>query len=70
MMVEMGAGPRPPRLLAVHGPAPPRYEPGNPFETRSSDYYRYLDQQIGKLLERARPTTPHVMVVSDHGASA
>ncbi len=43
------------------------YEPGNPFETALRDYYRFLDEQLGKLLERV-PDDVYVLIVSDHGA--
>jgi len=43
------------------------YEPGNPFENAIHDYYVYLDQELGKLLERLDEDTA-VLVVSDHGA--
>jgi len=68
-MVEMG----PDRLH--HGfwkycdPLHPKFEPGNPFESAMRDYYRYLDGEVGKLLETA-PDDAAVMIVSDHGARA
>ncbi len=43
------------------------YEPGNPYENVIRDYYRYLDQEIGKVLD-ALPAETSVMIVSDHGA--
>lgn len=43
------------------------YEPGNKYETAIFDYYRYLDGNLGKLLEIIGKDTA-VLVVSDHGA--
>ena len=66
-MVEMG----PDRLHHVFwqhfDPQHPKYEAGNPFETAFQDYYRYLDQQVGSLME-ALPEDVVVIVMSDHGA--
>ena len=47
----------------------PRYEPGNKYENAILDYYRYLDRQVGELLEMLDDDTA-VLVVSDHGAQA
>jgi predicted AlkP superfamily phosphohydrolase/phosphomutase len=67
MVVEMG----PDRLHHVFwqhvDPKHPKYEPGNKFETSFQDYYRFLDRQIGRLLE-ALPDDAVVFVMSDHGA--
>jgi predicted AlkP superfamily phosphohydrolase/phosphomutase len=43
------------------------YEPGNPFETAMLDYYRGVDEKLGRLLRFADDDTA-VLVVSDHGA--
>lgn len=50
-----------------HDPTHVHYEPGNPFEDVIRDYYVYLDQEIGTLLELLTDDTV-VLVVSDHGA--
>jgi len=67
MLVEMG----PDRLHHVfwqyYDPEHPKYEPGNKFETAFQDYYRYLDKEIGSLLE-ALPDDAITIVMSDHGA--
>jgi predicted AlkP superfamily phosphohydrolase/phosphomutase len=69
MMVEMG----PDRLHHVFwqyfDPSHIKYEPGNPFETAFQDYYRFLDRQIGALIE-ALPDDTVIIVMSDHGARA
>lgn len=41
--------------------------PGNPFQNAMREYYRFLDEQLGRLLERVGDDTA-VLVVSDHGA--
>ncbi|MGQ0669593.1 MAG: alkaline phosphatase family protein, partial [Actinomycetota bacterium] len=67
MMVEMG----PDRLHHVFwqyfDPRHPLYEPGNRFETAFQDYYRYLDTEVGSLLELL-PDDAVTILMSDHGA--
>jgi predicted AlkP superfamily phosphohydrolase/phosphomutase len=67
MMVEMG----PDRLHHVFweyfDPRHPRYQAGNRFETAFADYYRFLDKEIGSLLE-VLPEDAVTIVMSDHGA--
>jgi predicted AlkP superfamily phosphohydrolase/phosphomutase len=43
------------------------YHPGNPYESVIPDYYHWLDEQIGAVLELLDRDTI-VLVVSDHGA--
>jgi predicted AlkP superfamily phosphohydrolase/phosphomutase len=52
-----------------HDPAHHLHEPGNRFQSAIKDYYEYLDEEIGKLLEIVDDDTI-VFVVSDHGAKA
>lgn len=67
MMVEMG----PDRIQ--HGfwryvdPDHAGYEAGNEFEHAICDYYRFLDAEIGAVLDQIGPDAV-VLVVSDHGA--
>lgn len=67
MMVDMG----PDRIQ--HGfwkymdPAHPKHEPGNELRHSIRDYYQFVDDQVGRLLERT-PDDCTVLVVSDHGA--
>jgi predicted AlkP superfamily phosphohydrolase/phosphomutase len=67
MLVEMG----PDRLHHVFwqhfDPMHPKYEPGNRFETAFQDYYRYLDGEVGSLVE-ALPEDTVIILMSDHGA--
>jgi predicted AlkP superfamily phosphohydrolase/phosphomutase len=44
-----------------------QYEPGNPYESVIPDYYLWLDEQIGSVLELLGEDTV-LLVVSDHGA--
>ena len=44
-----------------------QYEPGNPYEDVIPEYYRWLDEQIGSVLELLDDDTT-LLVVSDHGA--
>lgn len=50
-----------------HDPQHVKYVPGNPFEQVIRDYYLYLDEEFGKILELLTDDTI-VLVVSDHGA--
>ena len=43
------------------------YEPGNPYESAMLDYYRAVDEKLGRLLRFAGDDTA-LLVVSDHGA--
>jgi predicted AlkP superfamily phosphohydrolase/phosphomutase len=45
----------------------PRHEPGHRYRDAIRNYYIYLDEEIGELLERFDEGTT-VLVVSDHGA--
>ncbi len=67
MMVEMGLD----RLQHVFwqcwDPGHPKYEPGNPFESAFPEYFRYLDSEIGSLIELI-PDDAVTIVMSDHGA--
>jgi predicted AlkP superfamily phosphohydrolase/phosphomutase len=44
-----------------------QYVPGNPYEEVIRDYYLYLDDEFGRILELLTDDTV-VLVVSDHGA--
>jgi predicted AlkP superfamily phosphohydrolase/phosphomutase len=50
-----------------YDPTHPLYEPGNKYETAFHDYYRFLDRQVGSLLE-VLPDDAVTIVMSDHGA--
>jgi predicted AlkP superfamily phosphohydrolase/phosphomutase len=67
MMVEMGADRLHHVFWQYYDPRHPKYEPGNEFETAFHDYYRFLDQQVGTVLE-VLPDDAVTIVMSDHGA--
>jgi predicted AlkP superfamily phosphohydrolase/phosphomutase len=48
-------------------PRHPLYEPGNKYEGAFQDYYRFLDDQVGSLLE-VLPEDAVTILMSDHGA--
>jgi predicted AlkP superfamily phosphohydrolase/phosphomutase len=50
-----------------HDPAHRQYVPGSPFENVVRDYYAYLDEEIGTILELVDEDDT-VLVASDHGA--
>jgi predicted AlkP superfamily phosphohydrolase/phosphomutase len=50
-----------------HDPAHVLHEPHNPYQSVIRDYYQYLDEEIGRILELLTDDTI-VLVVSDHGA--
>jgi predicted AlkP superfamily phosphohydrolase/phosphomutase len=50
-----------------HDPLHVRHEPGTPYANVIRDYYRYLDEEVGSLLELLTDETA-ILVCSDHGA--
>jgi predicted AlkP superfamily phosphohydrolase/phosphomutase len=50
-------------------PTHPRYEKNDALRQFAEDYYRMLDEEIGKLLDLVPPDV-RVMFVSDHGSQA
>lgn len=50
-----------------HDPQHPHHVPDSPFREAVRDYYRYLDEEIGLLLELLDEETA-VLVLSSHGA--
>jgi len=66
MFVEMGVDRIHHGLWAHHDPNHRRYDPESPYIHAIRDYYHYLDEEIGTLIERL-PAETHIIVVSDHG---
>jgi predicted AlkP superfamily phosphohydrolase/phosphomutase len=66
-MVEMGTDRIHHGFWRFFDPEHRLYEPGNPYEQQVLDYYKRLDEKIGRLLRFADDGTA-VVVVSDHGA--
>lgn len=69
MMVEMGPDRIHHLFWKYTDPEHPLYVAGNKYESSIHDYYKYVDGEIGKLLEKVDDDTA-VLVVSDHGARA
>ncbi|MEX2210975.1 MAG: alkaline phosphatase family protein [Gaiellaceae bacterium] len=66
-MVEMGTDRVHHAFWRYADPEHRLYEPGNEFETAMVDYYRGVDEKLGRLLRFADEDTA-VLVASDHGA--
>jgi predicted AlkP superfamily phosphohydrolase/phosphomutase len=67
MLVELGVDRIHHGFWSYMDPTHPKYEAGNPFEHAIRDYYRYVDREVGALIDLA-PNDTVVLVVSDHGA--
>lgn len=67
MWVEMGVDRIHHGLWKYMDPTHPKHEPGNRYQDAIRDYYHYLDDQIGEMLELV-PDGAAVLVMSDHGA--
>ncbi len=67
MMVEIGLDRIHHGFWKYFDPQHPKYQPGSPYANATRDYYKYLDEEIGEILESLDDNTV-VMVVSDHGA--
>ena len=51
-----------------YDPSHPLHEPGSRFETAFQDYYRFLDREVGSLME-VLPDDAVTILMSDHGAT-
>jgi predicted AlkP superfamily phosphohydrolase/phosphomutase len=69
MMVEMGPDRLHHGFWRYYDPKHPDYEPGTEYEAAFREYYRYLDREIGSLIEGLDDDTA-LMIVSDHGAQS
>jgi len=67
MMVEIGLDRMHHAFWRFMDPEHPRHEPEHRYRDAIRNYYIYLDEEIGDLLERFDQNTT-VLVVSDHGA--
>jgi predicted AlkP superfamily phosphohydrolase/phosphomutase len=67
MMVEIGLDRMHHAFWRFLDPEHPRHEPEHRYRDAIRNYYIYLDEEIGELLERFDSETT-VLVVSDHGA--
>ena len=69
MMVEMGMDRIHHGFWRYHAKDHRLYEPDSKYRHAIRDYYRYLDDRIGELVEVIDDQTA-VMIVSDHGAKS
>ena len=69
MMVEMGTDRLHHGFWRFYDPKHPDYEPGTKWEQAFRDYYKLVDEEVGRLIEGLGDETA-VMVVSDHGAQS
>lgn len=67
MLVEMGVDRIHHGFWSYMDPTHPKYTKDNPFEHAIRDYYKFVDQEVGELLNLF-PQDTIVLVVSDHGA--
>jgi predicted AlkP superfamily phosphohydrolase/phosphomutase len=67
MLVDMGVDRIHHSFWKPMDPNHPQHEPNSPFANAIHDYYCYVDQRVGELLNRCSDDTA-VLVVSDHGA--
>ena len=67
MMVEMGLDRLHHCFWQFFDPTHPLYVPGNKYETVFQDYYRFLDKEVGDLLD-VLPKDVVTIAMSDHGA--
>jgi len=67
MLVEMGPDRMHHGFWKFMDPRHPKHVPGNRYEYAIQEYYRYLDREIGEMLDLAGDDVI-VMLVSDHGA--
>jgi predicted AlkP superfamily phosphohydrolase/phosphomutase len=68
MFVEMGTDRIHHGFWRFHDPAHSKFEPGNRYEHAIRDYYRYLDGELGQVLDLSDDGRTVILVVSDHGA--
>jgi predicted AlkP superfamily phosphohydrolase/phosphomutase len=67
-MVEMGTDRMHHAFWRFLDPEHRLYEPGSQFEGAILDYYKAVDEKMGRLLGRFADEDTAVLVVSDHGA--
>jgi predicted AlkP superfamily phosphohydrolase/phosphomutase len=67
-MVEMGTDRIHHGFWRFTDPEHRLFEAGNPYEGAMLEYYKRLDEKIGRLLARFADDETAVLVVSDHGA--
>lgn len=48
----------------------PKYVENNEYESAIPDYYRFLDQKIGEVIQSASKSNTIIIIASDHGTKA
>lgn len=69
-MVEMGTDRIHHGFWSCMDKAHHAHQPGNEFENAIFEYYQYIDEEIGKILDCLDLGTTAVWIVSDHGAKS
>ncbi len=68
MFVEIGVDRLHHAFWKFYDKTHPKYVEGNKYQSVVNDYYKYIDKEIGELLELIDDDT-YVFVVSDHGTA-
>jgi predicted AlkP superfamily phosphohydrolase/phosphomutase len=68
MFVEIGVDRLHHAFWKFHDKSHPKYIPGNKYENAVTDYYKFIDQKIGELIDLADDDT-YFLTVSDHGTA-
>jgi predicted AlkP superfamily phosphohydrolase/phosphomutase len=69
MFVEIGVDRLHHMFWKYYDKGHPRYEPNSKYENAIPDYYKFVDRNIGELLELIDDDT-YVITVSDHGTTS
>jgi len=68
MFVEIGVDRIHHAFWKFHDKNHPKYVPGNHYEDVVTNYYKFLDKEIGELIDLVDDDT-YILIVSDHGTS-
>jgi predicted AlkP superfamily phosphohydrolase/phosphomutase len=68
MFVEIGVDRLHHAFWKFHDKNHPKYVSGNEYENAITDYYKFIDQKIGELVDLADEDT-YILIVSDHGTA-
>ena len=68
MFVEIGVDRLHHAFWKFYDKSHPKYVKGNKYESVVPDYYKFIDQKIGEILDMVDDDT-YVLVVSDHGTA-
>ncbi len=68
MFVEIGVDRLHHAFWKFHDKKHPKYVVGNKYENVVTDYYKFIDQKIGELVDLVDDDT-YILIVSDHGTA-